>query len=154
MINDLSSRYRAFIKAPTPEYLAVKRHWRGFKHTVCINGKWRIEGFITWFTKEYELLRCVDPSLPSALSPDLYKPETIARMFGIPPAELGCPEKGKPGRPSTMEDVAKFAFDRRPNVRWKEIVSEWKQQNPQDSRKVTEAKMKDAYRRKYLGKGR
>lgn len=56
---------------------------------------------------------------------------------------------GKPGRPTTTRDLAEFAYDRRPLLPWKEIAVEWKRLNPQDTRKITLNKIKDAYRRAY-----
>jgi hypothetical protein len=151
---DLIARYVACVKAPTPEFLAVKKRWKGFKHQVRINGKWRIEGFQTWLIMCYEKLRSVDPSLPPTPLPDLLTPEVIAKMFGIPPEELGCRnvtgKRGNPGRPSTTKDLAKFACDRRPHVRWKEIAAEYKLLHPQDDRNVDEVKIREAYRRAYI----
>ena len=153
MTTELRTPLVACVGEPTPEYLAVKSQWEGFKHTIKINEKWRIEGFITWITMRLELLRCVDRSLPPTPSPDLFRPEVIARMFGIPPEELGCRNSfgkiGKPGRPATTRDLAQFALERRPKFTWKEIATEWKTLHPNDSRNITAEKIKDAYRRAY-----
>lgn len=56
---------------------------------------------------------------------------------------------GKPGRPTTTRDLAEFAYDRRPDLTWKEIAAEWKRLYPQDTRKITPHIMQDAYRRAY-----
>ena len=136
-------------KSPTPEYEAVKERWEGFEHTVRINGKWRLEGFVTWITYQHELLRCVDPSLPPSPRPHLFEPKVIAFMFGIPPEDLGyrSGKIGKPGRPTTTSDLAEFAYDRRPRLTWKDIFTEWKRLHPKDTRNITPDKIKEAFRR-------
>lgn len=147
---ELSAGLVALTKSPTPEYLAVKKRWEGFEHTIRINGKWRLEGFVTLITHQHELLRCVDPSLP-LIPAHLFEPKVIAFMFGIPPEELGCRsgKLGKPGRPPTMTDIADFANERRPKVMWKDIFDEWKRLHPNDTREITFGKMKEAHARVY-----
>lgn len=141
----------ALSKSPTPEYKAVMQRWEGFEHTVRINGKWRLEGFVTWITYQHELLRCVDPSLPPIPRPHLFEPKLIAFMFEIPLEELGCRSGkiGMPGRPTTTRDLAEFANDRRPRLTWKEIATEWKRLHSQETREITPDKMKEAHRRAY-----
>lgn len=148
---ELRAGFVALMKSPTPEYNAVNQRWAGFDHILRINGKWRLAGFITWFTHLNELLRCVDPSLPPIPRPHLFEPKVIAFMFGIPPEELGCRSGkiGKPGRPTTTRDLAEFAHERRPHVMWKDILTEWKRLHQQDTRNITLDRMKDAYRRAY-----
>jgi hypothetical protein len=143
---------------PTPEFIAIKQQWQGFKHTVRIDGKLRLEGYITFLLSNYELLRCVDPTLPLLPRPHLFEPETIAWMWGIPIEELGCRKAsgkiGKPGRPKTTRDLAEFANERRPNTTWKDIFSEWKRLHPDNSRGITQEKIEEAHRRHFRDKGR
>jgi hypothetical protein len=148
---ELAAGLVALSKSPTPEYLAVMQRWEGFSHTVRINGKWRLQGFITWLMHSPELCRCVDPSLPPFPALHLFTPKVIAHLLSIPPEEVGCRSGkiGKPGRPQTTRDIAEFGNDRLPNMTWKEIATEWKRLHKQETRDITADKMKDAHRRAY-----
>ncbi|QDT91723.1 MerR family transcriptional regulator [Gimesia algae] len=66
----------------------VLHKWKGFSHTVKLNGAWKLEGFITWFQQNYEILRAIEPSLEPTMPPQCLDPESIARLFRIPVEEL------------------------------------------------------------------
>jgi hypothetical protein len=68
---------------------AVRTRWDGFEHSVQQNGDWKLEGFITYFQHCHEMMRAIDPSLPSTLPPRCFDPAWIAEVFGIPVEELG-----------------------------------------------------------------
>lgn len=150
---ELTERLTRLLRDPTPEVAEVKSRWEGVTHTVRNDGKWRLEGFVTWFTYFHEHLRLVDPSLPPLPPPHCFEPASIARLFGIPPEQFGLRPLfgpvGKPGRPKTTQDIADFAFDRRPAMTWKEIYAEWKRLHPHDLRATNWQRFRDAYRRYY-----
>lgn len=148
---ELTARLSELARNPTPEYLEVKERWKNVKHTIRVNGKWRPEGAITGLLSLYEQLRCADPSLPPLPRPELFEPEMLNRMFGIPLEAFGIrsPLRGKPGRPNTTQDLADFAHARRSQMAWKDIYIEWKRLFQTDDREVTTATFIEAHRRHY-----
>ena len=66
----------------------ILEKWKGFQHTVKENETWKLEGFISWFQHNYEIMRAIEPSLPPALPQHCVDPDSIARFFGIPVVDL------------------------------------------------------------------
>jgi hypothetical protein len=64
----------------------------------------------------------------------------------------GCrPTEGKPGRKTTMDDIAAYADERKHSMYWKDICSAWKRDHPHDPRTkaLTSKQVRDAWRRHY-----
>jgi hypothetical protein len=74
---------------PGSQLDAVRSRWDGFEHSVQQNGDWKLEGFITYFQHCHEMMRAIDPSLPSTLPARCFDPTRIAGFFGIPVEEFG-----------------------------------------------------------------
>jgi len=72
----------------------VLARWRGHDFVVCVNGQWRLEGFITTFKYLNEMVAAVKGTTPAALPPHCFDPVQIARSFRLPPGafnDLGTP---------------------------------------------------------------
>jgi hypothetical protein len=154
--SELTARLSELARNPTPEYLTVKERWKNVQHIVRVNGKWRPEGAITALLSLYEQVRFADPSLPPLPQPDLFGPEMLNRMFGIPLEAFGDRFHlgGRIGRPITTKDLADFAHERRKTMTWKEIAADWKQHFPDDPRKATDRNFLEAHCRHYGSKKR
>lgn len=141
---------------PGSELDQVLKRWEGHDFTVKIGDTWLLGGFIDFFQNAVDIIHAVDSSIDPRLPVQCYDPECIAHFFRIPLEELVCVEdKGSPGRKRTMDDVAEFAAVRRKKGRpWKDILREWRKEHPDDKRKVTLSRMREAFYRKYRGRGK
>ncbi len=66
----------------------VLTRWQDHEIVVQRDGKWLLEGFITLFKREREILHAIDPSFSPDLPPHLLDPVQIAHLFSLPPEEL------------------------------------------------------------------
>lgn len=78
----------------------VKQRVADANHVVKVNGKFRIEGYITLLMSQYELLKSANPSLPPVMPLHCFAPRTISGLFGVPLAELGVSEETPSGEES------------------------------------------------------
>jgi len=74
---------------PGSEIDNVQNRWNGFEHSVQQSSKWKLEGFITYFQHCHEMMRAIDPSLPSTLPARCFDPAWVAKVFGIPVEDFG-----------------------------------------------------------------
>ena len=90
----------------------VLEKWKGFSHTVKLNGAWKLEGFITWFQQNYEILRAIEPSLEPTMPPQCLDPESIAHLFRIPIEELApwLSEEKNSNKGFTAEDRTQLSI--------------------------------------------
>lgn len=83
------------MKNPDPHLQVVLARWQGHDFTVRVNGKWRLEGFISYFKAVQEIVAAVDGTTSPGLPPQCLDPVQIARFFRIPLEEFA--ESGIPG---------------------------------------------------------
>ena len=98
---------------------------RGHAQELCSDAEFAREFFVLerlWYGPD-------DPWLRNFVKKKLKRLRRVCRRQLTP--------RGKPGRPETMKDVAKFANIRRnrkkPTI-WKQIASEWLKEHPDDPR--------------------
>jgi len=82
--DDLLDRIREAFRNGEPRLQEVLTRWRGHEFVVCVNGKWRLEGFVTFFKAVQEMMAVVDGALPPGLPPHCLDPVQIARSFCLP----------------------------------------------------------------------
>ena len=83
----------------------VRSRWDGFEHSVQQNGEWKLEGFITYFQHCHEMMRAIDPSLPSTLPSRCFDPAWLAGVFGISVEEFGVESiSGETNEQSVIHD--------------------------------------------------
>lgn len=82
---------------PGSELDAVVQRWDKFSHTVQINGKWRLTGFITCLQHLAEMMHAIEPSIEPNPPPWCYDPQAISEAFHVPLKEL-LPHPDGPGR--------------------------------------------------------
>lgn len=71
----------------TPLGRALAR-WENHEITIQRDGKWLLEGFITTFKRDLEILNAIDPAISPDLPRHLLDPAQISRFFSIPLEEF------------------------------------------------------------------
>jgi len=82
--DDPLARIEEAFRNGDPRLQEVLARWRGHEFVVCVDGQWRLEGFITFFKAVQEVMAAVDGTMPSGLPLQCLDPLQIARFFRIP----------------------------------------------------------------------
>lgn len=108
------TRIREAIREGDPGLEEVLARWRGHEFVVCVNGQWRLEGFILYFRFLQEVLAALDGTITPGLPPHCLDPILIARFFGLPSDAFDCPGipvgegRVQPARMLSITQVADF----------------------------------------------
>lgn len=87
-------RIQEALRNPGPRLEEVLARWRGHEFVVCVDGQWRLEGFVAYFKYLNEVVAAVEGTVPPPLPPHCFDPVQIARSFRLPPGafnDLGTP---------------------------------------------------------------
>jgi hypothetical protein len=78
-------RFRDALQGEGSELGEALARWRDYSPVVCQDGRWLLDGFITYFRGINEMLAAIDPDVPVGLPAQCMDPVQIARFFGLPP---------------------------------------------------------------------
>lgn len=85
MNDEMIERIQEALQNPDPRLEEVLARWRGHEFVVCVDGQWRLEGFVAYFKYLNEVIAAVKGTMPPPLPPHCFDPVQIARSFRLPP---------------------------------------------------------------------